>query len=277
MRRFINLKAPIFGITVVAALFGIGLEIQSEERTLGAPVIRVSSGSQNPFTKIAEVNGERKYRPMLKVPFANATDIKVAVKVTRECFFGDMEAIYLETGWSEEKTVRVSLESLDPQTPFSTSKEVGVKDLGSSKFETSFTLPLLSKPVPLGLFICKDSAKSGSCADKAVQKSEEIFARYDPRKSPDFNSPEFKKISDKNYFFGHLVGLNDGVELTDGALTEKGVAQLQSSLGGATRNESLPVVERIKKLHDTLGSVPLSVKDSVVEITLPSLTDKGCG
>jgi hypothetical protein len=278
MGRLLSLRASLRMVIISGSLLGVGLEIQSEERNLSAPIVRVSHGNKNPFSKSVEPNGESKQRPMLKIPLSKSSDLKVVVKVSRECFLGDMEVIYLETGWSGEKTVTVSLESFDPQVPFLASKQVAVKDLSGSNLELDFTLPLVSKPLPLGLFICKDSAKTGSCLNKAVEKSEDIFARYDPRKpAVDFEAKGFRDISDKSYFFGHLVGYKDGVEVTDGALTESAVAQLYGALSRAADDQGAKFVERIKKLHETLGSLPLSPRDSAVQITLPSVTDEGCG
>lgn len=267
------LSATLFITSLCTFLSSAALADSTQGQQL--PVVQISSHEENPFHPTVEKNGAHPNSPPLKVILDSTRALPVTISLSRECSLGDADIILLEAGWSNTTSVRLSLESLLPEDTFAASVTVSVVELKSRGTTTKFSLPPYKGIRPMGLFICKDSNNEGRCRDKPVQRSDDIFARYNPKNSPEKLDPK-KDITDKSYFFGNVLAYEDRVEFVQKQFTEQTAKQLSLTLATAKVAEAGKIVSRIKHLHSTLGSLPLNVQNSGIEITLPSLDLSGC-
>lgn len=242
---------------------------------LSAPIFKVSTDNANPFQPSVNPDGSIPKPKLLKVPLSSSRALTVSVNLSRECYLGDMEAIILESGWSRDSNVRISIESLVPNDTFVATSLVSITKLQTSLATFSFTLPKIQQSTPMGLFICKDTARTGRCSDKSVEKFDELFARYNPLKHPEQLNPK-SDIKDKSYFFGHLVAYNDSIAVTSGEFTEETAKVIDQDLSHYRPEERAAVMSTMQALHKTLGSLPLTSDDTGVRITLPSMASEGC-
>jgi hypothetical protein len=249
--------------------------LADERVQVTAPFLKVSTENQNPFKPSVNSDGTVPTPRLLKVPLSPSRALQVSVKLSKECYLGDMEAILLESGWSRDTNVRISLESLVPKDPFVATTLVSVTMLQSSSAKVSFTLPPTQQSTPMGIFICKDTGASGRCSDKEFERFDDLFARYNPLKHPETLDPT-DDIKDKSYFFGHVVAYSDSVGLTSGDFTEEANKVIEQDITHLSPEQRVAALSKIQALHKTLGSLPLTADDTGVQITLPSMATEGC-
>ena len=263
-------------LLVTASLFFSSTAIADSAAVQQAAKGQIASNAENPFRPTVEQTGSHPDLPPLNVMLGETRSLPVTISLSRECYLGDADMILLEAGWSHTPSIRLSLESLLPDDNFVASVMVPVAQLKTRGTKTNFPLPPYQGTRPMGLFICKDSREDGHCRNKPVQSSAELFARYNPDKSPE-KLDRVKDIPDKSYFFGNLLAYEDRVEFAKEPFTDKTAARLSSNMEASKLVKREKILSRIKHLHATLGSLPLSERNNEIEITLPSLDLSGCG
>jgi hypothetical protein len=152
-----------------------------------------------------------------------------------------------------------------------------VPGLHQEGFRTKLPFPVLTGPALLGLFLCKDSNKEVRCANKTVISINDILSKY--RKDKAGGTPE--RAVDKVYFFKFLVfDGKGGVYYPAKAMNQETYPQLEAQLLslGFIREQIAPAIERLRVIHDTLGSRDLVVgKDGALDIVLPRYSQEKCG
>lgn len=209
--------------------------------------------------------------------------ISFILRALYRCNFGDLDALNYDL-LASDPLPRMLL-TLEPLLVKDTSVAPVVKDISGPKglyqegFHTKLPLPVLSKPTLLGLFICKDSNKEAHCNNKAVVPINEILSKYSKEKDKPESKPGL--AVDKVYFFKFLVfDGKGGVFYPAKEINQQTYSQLETELLGLgiVREQLTPVMERLRVIHEALGSVNLVAgADGSLGIILPKYSQEKCG
>lgn len=256
--RTIAYAAGIACVALFAARYAVGSEEDAASKVS-------YSGA---FSKKASADGESLPRAIqhLKLGPSRAVSVKIAER--KGCFFGDLDLILLEMVWSKLPEVLVTLEPIEGEDGPVSSSRVTMKNLAPGFHKISLKAPEVKQPTVMGLFVCRDSAKSGSCRSKTAESPSESFARFSPEaiaklggKTPD--------VQDKIYYFNHVVVESDSVEIS-GALLDKSELERVRDIARQAMPEGFgPILKRLLSLHSTIMSQPITQQSGALAVTLP--------
>lgn len=219
------------------------------------------------FPKKASPEGEPLPRAVqhLKLGPSRAVPVKIAEK--KGCFFGDLDLILLDMVWSKLPEVLVTLEPIEGEGPVSSSR-VTMKNLAPGSHTVSLKAPEVKQPTVMGLFVCRDSAKSGSCRSKTAESPGESFARFSPEAIAklDGKAPD---VQDKIYYFNHVVVEADSVATSAGLLDKSELERVRDIARAGSPEGFGPILKRLLALHSTIMSQPVSEKKGELVVTLP--------
>lgn len=202
----------------------------------------------------------------------------VPVRITKKnaCYFGDLDTIFLEMSWGKFTEVIMTLEPITGSGEIAGSASLHASKLGESDFTVELKAPAVAEPTLMGIFICKDTSKSGSCRNKKLIPFEDIYKKYAPEAKPENLNPK-KDIPDKIYFFNHLVVSPDSIEAMDSVYDAAEQARVAGLLEQHPSKGDTALLERLGSLHKTLASVPLAGQDGALTATLPLSDFPNCG
>lgn len=206
----------------------------------------------------------------------------IPIKLVTEprCFFGDRDAIGLELIRSESPETELLL-TIEPLPKAPEVKKTAVafikgaaKDLEKG-YDLTLSVPRATHNEILGLYICKDSKKEGSCRNKELRTIPAILNQYDSIQgvlSPDFVA------TDKIYFFKPLVFESSGVRYPSAAMSSQRYAQLEQFINHefGLNEGSKNAIEKIIEIGNTLQSRPLQMVDQKLVIRLPGYAPTRC-
>lgn len=188
-------------------------------------------------------------------------DCSFSVKVAerRTCELGDFDILARALGAEERLTLSIEALSPDPNLP-GESAALSVKDLLG--FRRGFTLNGVHQYSRLGIFLCRDSRNEGYCAAKPGAQL--------------VNFPGFGgKPADANYFFQPLVLVADDQFVSASAPTAPMDAAYFSLFEWVINHSNNTPAESLRQekarafgLAQTIGSLPLSVQNNEITITL---------
>ena len=202
----------------------------------------------------------------LKLDAARTVPVKISSK--KGCFFGDLDLMLVEMSWSNYYDLRVSLEPLDDGKAAGSSAVVTVKDLAPGSHTVSLKAPKVKQPTLMGLYICRDAKKSGSCRGKPVVSPGEFIKRYSSQATAN-KKPGDLPVEDKTYYFNHVVVEPDGISSSDAVFDQAEFARAREI---AQKESPKSFEQKLKKIYEaqrTLSSVPLTQIDGALAVTLP--------
>jgi hypothetical protein len=202
----------------------------------------------------------------LKLDASRAVPVTISSK--KGCFFGDLDLMLVEMSWSNYYDLRVSLEPLDDGKAAGSSAVITVKDLAPGSHTVSLKAPKVTQPTLMGLYICRDSKKSGSCRGKPVVSPGEFIKRYSSQATAG-KKPGDLIVDDKTYYFNHVVVAPDGISSSDSVFDQAEFARVREI---AQKESPKNFEQKLKKLYEaqrTLSSVPLKQVDGALAVTLP--------
>lgn len=246
--------------------------------TVLALVLSVDGHTESPlqpkrdYTKLfpakAHLNGVPLLRPVEVLKLDPSRNLSVQISAKKSCFIGDLDLILAEMSWGKFTDLLVTLEPIDDTTAKGSSVILPIERLKDQKEIVELKVPNVSAPTPMGLFICKDVAHTGSCRNKEVVSPGTLAARYDPQAEPAKLNLD-KDFPDKVYYFAHLVVEPNSVSSSEAVFDKAERARIE----GIAKKESPQLyakkMERIDLLHGTLSSVPLAQSDGNLQIILP--------
>ena len=206
----------------------------------------------------------------------------LALKLVTEprCFFGDRDAIGLELIRSEnpETELLLTVETLPDAAETKKATVAFIK--GAAKelekgYDLTLTVPRSSHKEILGLYICKDSKKEGSCRNKELRTIPAILNQYDSIQG--VLSPEFV-ATDKIYFFKPLIFEASGLRYPSAAMSSQRYAQLEQFINRefGLNEGSKNAITKIIEIGNTLQSRPLQMADQKLVIRLPGYAPTRC-
>src|SRR5690606_2469987 len=144
-------------------------------------------------------------------------------------------------------------------------------------YKIDFKLPKITSPQHLGVFLCRDRARTGSCAKKAVYDYGQIQDSLGKGGSPRI------RRSDKIYFFQYLYGVRGELRfITSAVTTLKDAYAKVDEATSSVRNEKerKALRKRARRLYDSLGSYVVAKQEELgemmLEMTLAKNDQKAC-
>lgn len=203
---------------------------------------------------------------------------KVPVRITKKnaCYFGDLDTILLEMSWGKFTEVIMTLEPITGNGKGAAPASLHASKLGEPDLTVDLKIPLVTQPTVMGLFICKDVAKSGSCRNKKVIPIEDTMNKYAPDSHPEKLDPK-KDIPDKIYFFNHVVVTSDSIETMDTVYDSREQSRVADLIKQHPAKGDQELLERIGSLQKNFASVPLSQQNGTVTAVLPLSDFPNCG
>jgi hypothetical protein len=204
--------------------------------------------------------------------------LKVNIHTEARCNFGDADALLLDLLSSGRETkILLTLEPVMPDKNFKTLVQdvTAPPDIHTTGYTTEFTLPSGGKPMLLGLFVCKDSDKQGSCSGKKFQPINEVISNYEVgvKHSDDY------RATDKIYYFKFLVFDGANIYYPARGMTVESYEELDKMLAvqGMDSSSRKDAIKRVQELNQTLGSVALGLRDgNTLEVVLPRYVPSKC-
>lgn len=170
----------------------------------------------------------------------------------------------------------VSIEPLDASGGKGSSTRVKVKELGSGAASVRLKVPVSSRPMPMGLFICKDETRQGSCRNKKLVEIESTLKKFHEPAKPENLNPK-KDFPEIVYYFAHMTVGPDSVSWMESQYTQEERSRMSVLIDHAVpRERAKRVKERLDALQKTLNSAPLAELDGKPTIALPGLNPEGC-
>lgn len=218
---------------------------------------------------------------------AEARSLAIQVKPQSGCMLGDFDAIRQDLGFSDNQ--RLLLSRVDLETGRESTFPIfsGVTLYGGRLHPTSQeevdasrekldglyrsgdmvqgALPSDS-PRTYALILCKDSRGTGSCLDKDAKDINQVLAEYSGDRSTDPEAP------DRVYFIQFLKTQDSSVIPLNAPPTS--AAEVQAFAGGP---RLLTTVDSAVSKAIVLRSMPLTVEDGIVRISLPYFDRGKCG
>ena len=222
--------------------------------------------------------------------FFEEGELPVNALVTKNCIFGDFDAIRQEMQFSKNKKLLISLEANNEDSASSAelfpefsqpikikkSEEVGEKLTAFDKNFKRLTLfgenhllklPKVSKPELFWLKICKDSDNSESCKGKPVATAAEILKKYQKPKRGFI-------ATDSTYFALPVVITAKEIKYFNEVLTaEKAKAFISKLKEWGVESKETPELSSLLGLQ----SIDFGIHNNHLQITLPSFDAVKCG
>ncbi|MFN8389654.1 MAG: hypothetical protein U0136_05135 [Bdellovibrionota bacterium] len=193
------------------------------------------------------------------------------------CTWGDYDAIQLELQDSKNKRLLVSLEPIGVKGASTMTTDITSFDLEKG-FVTTYQLPASGKPQHYGLYICKDSDRTGSCGGKPATDVQAVLESHltpmDAKTGALGKRPETKQATDKTYYFAYLLADGNNLYVMKNQMQESDYA----TLGDYLKSVGAPaVLAVIRERADKTLSVQPVVKDGILSLTLPQFDKTACG
>ncbi len=228
------------------------------------------------FPRKADITGKLLPSKVGTYRLNGSRKIEIRAQVPGVCFFGDRDVLLLEAGWGKFEEVLVSIEPLDASGGKGVSTRVKVKELGSGSALVRLTVPKSSRPTPMGLFICKDEARQGSCRDKNLVELASILEKFHDPAKPENLNPK-KDFPEVVYFFTHMTVGPDSVSWTESQYTQEERARMSAVIDEAVpHDQATRVKKKLDALQKTLNSAPVVEVDGKLSIALPGFNTAGC-
>ncbi len=209
--------------------------------------------------------------------------LEVQVKAIRECQTGDLDLILSDLEFPRNKRVRKNLLlTLETIVPGSKTFKPVVKRMSAKELEfgTSHTFKVgkRTRVEHLGVFLCKDNKKSGSCARKRIANYQNI------QRNLLAGGNLKRRDDDKPYFFQHLMlKKKELVFLTDNVKSLKEAKKRIDQITLKTvpnKKERKRIRKRSKHLLSALGSFVTTKEpvngNQVLQVTLSKFSQKKC-
>lgn len=212
----------------------------------------------------------------------DSVTLPVVVRSTTRCVFSDADAIAYDIAAGNPKSkVLLTMEPIPAGDRLASPVVADISaapDLLGKGTTAPLACPLTedSKPLILGLYICREAKENGQCNSKPAQPIRDVLARYKKgsKLPPNYVAPE------KTYFFQMLVLAGNKVYFLTRTLAEEDYSLLEKELGnlGLRGSTVKSAVTKIRQLNDTLGSFPLRrTGEGSLEIVLPRFSADKCG
>ena len=209
---------------------------------------------------------------VLKLSASREVTVKPVAK--KVCFFGDLDLIRAELSWAGASEIIVSIEPLDDSKVSTGSAAVlPLESINMTKGFAKLKVPEVTKPTVMGLYICKDSSKTGSCRNKVVTSPLELLNRYSPTSDPS----QLKDFPDRVYYFHRVVVSPDSLSSSSAPLDKKGYEQTVAMIRAEGSQGAPDRIAQFSKLQFTLSSAPLRQSGDTLQPLLPISDFKNCG
>ena len=220
------------------------------------------------FPKKATEQGAPLSRPIDTLKLDASRGVPVTISSKKGCFFGDLDLMLVEMSWSRFYDLRVSLEPLDDSKAAPSSAVVNVKDLAPGSHSVTLKAPKVSQPTLMGLYICRDSKKTGSCRGKPVVSPGELIKRYSSESTTGKKEGGIA-VDDKTYYFNQVVVEPDAISTSEAVFDTAEFARIREIAKQESPKSFEKKLKRVYQTQRTLSSVPLKQVDGALAVTLP--------
>ncbi len=186
--------------------------------------------------------------------------LNISVVVERECQLGDFDIMAADlalNGKASDPDLLISLEPIVAGDSPGVSTRVSLDQLERG-YAIKLPLPKLEEPRHLGVFICRDRQKTGTCANKALFNFGEIQA------SVNHGGDQNVRKNDKVFFYQHIyVKDRAAYFLTDAVESLEDAYKRIDMVTADTKDETerTQIRSRSKALYNALGSYVVTKRD----------------
>ena len=214
---------------------------------------------------------------------AGNCELTLSLKKKGTCFEGDWDAINMDLKFSAARTFLVSVEPLgtDVKSFRPLAWRLSLKSLLEDGLQQKITFPQPTGSLPLGVFICKDAAGTGRCADKPQldQGTHEMHLAEALKKDPKAQS------IDRVYFFQWILLEKERVlvnkagesfwtpEIYDGRANYLVAVTPQKTLDAKGLSPEFQIKQDMLfalQRHNTMKSLPLETTPGTLALVLPA-------
>lgn len=211
--------------------------------------------------------------------------LKVLIKTTPRCIFGDLNAMVLDINEFKIKRqpadIVISLESLDGKVLKSSTVLSTKKGYTQFPTEINFDISDIQSQKAMGLFVCLDTTGSKTCQTKKAQDVKKTLARHTVvekngvKEYKNSDAAEVKSLpEDKIYFFQPLTFVDGVIHYYEANLPVKnGNATLSKDFKGLSSSKI--ITETWKKLN-LVQSMPLGSEGGSLTMDLPRYNQEKC-
>lgn len=228
------------------------------------------------FPRKADAAGNPLPTKLLEIKLDASRRFTLPIRAPGVCYAGDLLMILLEAEWAKLKHVLISIEPVLESQPAGFSEKIPVNKLGNGKIAAKLTAPKVSAEMPMGIFICKDAAGTGSCRSKPLVPVDEVFNKYSDREKAEKLDPK-KDFPDTIYFFTPVVVGPNSITASDGVYDTGERDRLTSiAKSSLSASEAAQVLARVQELQGGLNSSPLLEFNGLPTLMLPMLDRANC-
>ncbi len=214
---------------------------------------------------------ESKFGVGTLMPSISKGSIQVPVVFKPEkkwCTPGDLDTILQTVKNKNSKEILVSLENMSTKTVYG-KFHVSVKDLLKG-IDRSFSVSAQTGSASLGLFICRDSRKTGSCFSKEVISHEDITKELNKK-----STSAVAATKDYMFYFQNVLVSNGKLQIYRNANADLSLAPgLQNFLESSYKLKE-EEFRTASKINSTIRSVPAMIINKKILLTLP-YNDPNC-
>jgi len=195
----------------------------------------------------------------MTIPFVFKTERKW-------CTPGDLDTILKTVKNKSSKELLVTLENISDKTVHGKFR-MSVNDLIKGN-NLAFITAASSHTESLGLFICRDTNRSGSCQSKEIMSQDEISRQLAANR-------QASSKKDYVYYFQNVLLSNGKLQIYRSANAEISMAPGLQDFLESTYNLKEVDFQRATQLNSTIRSVPAMIIDKRILLTLP-YNDPSC-
>lgn len=220
------------------------------------------------FPKKATAEGVPLPKPINTLKLGASREVPVKISSKKGCFFGDLDLMLVEMTWSKFYDLRISLEPVDDSKAAASSAVVNVKDLAAGSYTAALKVPKVSQPTLMGLYICRDAKKSGSCREKPIVSPGDLIKRYSSEATAEKKEGGIA-VDDKIYYFNHVIVQPDAISSSESVFDSAEFSRIQEIAKQESPQDFEKKLQKVYETQRTLSSVPLKQVDGALSITLP--------
>jgi len=205
--------------------------------------------------------------------------LPLRIKSTPRCMFGDFDLIAADMGGGKQGSLILTVERLDePAAPPLAMASLYGPGLGAailSRDGYGLELPpaAASAPQLLGIYICRDAARTGRCGDKPLVPFGQALDAHSSK-----NPAAQVKVADKVYFFSFIIASGGKIHFSNQLFDDDVLARLPAQVRALLKSAPDPAAfTRLTKAIRTIGSEPLALDGGKLVIDLPRVDIRRCG
>lgn len=190
----------------------------------------------------------------------------------KSCFIGDLDLMAFDMKLSKTAYFTLTLESIAGDS-LSIAPTILDNEVLAGPQTVRIYIPKISEPKLLGLFICKDSNRSGSCKNKRIDSIVDVIRQYSKVNDPQLLDPA-KNFPDRVFYFNALVASPEYLEIIEPYNKSENLAiDAVNKVAGIDHSG---MTSFLKEAYNKINSVPFKQDEEKLQVILPKYDPSAC-